>query len=76
MERAIDPMFIFNQIRKYNQARSQKPKDAALVAVGIHVGLLEKKNIALRPLTREQREMMRYFLRQFCTSQGVNATIS
>ncbi|MEP0799052.1 hypothetical protein [Funiculus sociatus] len=75
MERLINPGFIFNQIRRYNQARKQTYKDAALVAVGIHVGLLEKKNIVLRDLSEEQRRMMIYFLQQFCCNEGVNVTI-
>lgn len=75
MERAINPNFIFNQIRKYNQAHSQTYKDAALAAVGIHVGLLEKENIVLRDLTNEERQMMIYYLQQFCRSEGINVTI-
>ncbi|MBD1899248.1 hypothetical protein NDI44_08590 [Trichocoleus sp. DQ-A3] len=73
MERAIDQNLIFNQIRKYNQAQSQTRKAAALKQVGVHVGLLNKEK---RDLTNEQRQMMIYFLNQFCAYQGVPLVIS
>lgn len=75
MERLINPGFIFNQIRRYNLARKQTYKDAALVTVGIHVGLLERKNIVFAPLSEEQRRMMIYFLQQFCRNEGVDIII-
>lgn len=73
MERAIDENLIFNQIRKYNQAHNQTRKDAALRQVGVHVGLLKKQK---RDFTNEQRQMMIYFLNQFCATQGVPIVIS
>ncbi|MBD1887948.1 hypothetical protein [Coleofasciculus sp. FACHB-SPT9] len=73
MERAIDQNLIFNQIRKYNQAGNQTRKAAALKQVGVHVGLLKKEK---RDLTNEQRQMMIYFLNQFCAYQGVPLVIS
>jgi hypothetical protein len=71
----INPSFVFNQIRKYNKSRRQTLKDAALTAVGIHVGLLEKKNVIIRDLTQEERDRVLYYLRQFLQNQGLTVTI-
>jgi hypothetical protein len=71
----INPSFVFNQIRKYNKSRRQTLKDAALTAVGIHVGLLEKKNVIIRDLTKEERDRVLYYLRQFIKSEGLKVTI-
>jgi hypothetical protein len=46
-----------------------------LTAVGIHAGLLEKKKLVFRTLTREERQRVVYFLRQFLRDQGVEAQI-
>jgi hypothetical protein len=71
----INPSFVFNQIRKYNKSRRQTLKDAALTAVGIHVGLLEKKSVIIRDLTQEERDHVLYYLQQFLQSQGLKVTI-
>ncbi|MBD1926494.1 hypothetical protein H6F74_09590 [Trichocoleus sp. FACHB-90] len=70
----MNPNFVFNQIRRYNKATSQLYKDAALVAAGVHVGLLQKKNIPARQLTNEERKRILYFLDIFCQSQGITVT--
>ena len=67
--------FVFNQIRRYNSVKTKLHQDAALTAVGIHVGLLEKKKLVFRTLTREERQRVVYFLRQFLRDQGVEAQI-
>ena len=69
----MNPDFIFRQIRRYNTAKSQLYKDAALKAAGVHAGLL--KEVSLRPLTREERERVLYYLRIFCQAQGIQVTI-
>lgn len=71
----INPNFLFNQIRKYNKSRRQTLKDAALTAVGIHVGLLEKKNVIIRDLTPEERDRVLCYLRQFVEAEGLKVTI-
>ncbi len=67
--------FILNQIRKYNQARRQSLKDAALTAVGIHVGLIKKKQIIMRELLPEERSRILYFLREFLKRQGLEVVL-
>jgi len=69
----MNPNFVFNQIRRYNKATSQLYKDAALVAAGVHVGLLQKR-VPARQLTNEERKKMLYFLDIFCQSQGITVT--
>lgn len=67
--------FIFQEIRKYNQATDQRRKDLALSAIGLHAGLLEKKHIALRDLTFEERSRVIYFLEQFLKQQKLEVAI-
>jgi len=71
----VNKSFVFNQIRRYNSVKTQLHQDAALTAVGIHVGLLEKKKVVFRTLTREERQRVINFLRQFLQDQGVEAEI-
>lgn len=72
----MNEQFIFNQIRKYNRATRQTLKDAALSAVGIHAGLLPKSKAIARELSSEERSRVIYFLKQFCTSQGLEVQIN
>lgn len=68
-------MFVFNQIRKYNQARRQIYKDKALLAAGIHAGLLKKSKAIVPELSDGERQRVLFFLREFLKSAGVEATI-
>lgn len=68
--------FIFNQIRRYNQARRQMYKDKALLAIGVHVGLLKKSSALVPALSTEDRSRVIYFMRQFCQSAGVEVSIA
>ncbi|HAA31090.1 MAG TPA: hypothetical protein DCE56_29520 [Cyanobacteria bacterium UBA8553] len=63
--------FVLRQIRKYGRVSRVTQKDAILTAIGIHVGLLEKKNVVIRELTVEQRDRVLYFVKQFCLTQGL-----
>lgn len=72
----IDENLIFNQIRKYNQARRIIYKDQALLRVGIHVGLLKRRMSVTPELTQEERDRVLYFLRQFVTNQGCEVEIA
>lgn len=71
----MNPNFVFREIRRYNQAQSQKSKDAALVAIGLHAEILEKKDIALRDLLPEERNRIIYFLKQFLQQQGLEVAL-
>jgi hypothetical protein len=72
----INQSLVFNQIRKYNQARRQIYKDKALLTVGIHAGLL-KKQVAVAPeLSQEERDRVLYFLREFARSAGCQVEIN
>lgn len=66
----INESFVFNQIRKYNQARRQIYKDKALLSVGIHAGLLKKQSAIAPELSQPERDRVLYFLRQFASSAG------
>lgn len=71
----LNQNFIFNQIRKYNQARRQLYRDKALLAVGIHAGLLRKSKAIAPELSEEDRQRIIYFLRQFLKTSGCEAEI-
>lgn len=71
----INEAFVFDWIRKYNQSRRQIYKDKALLAVGIHAGLLKKSKAIAPELTQEERDRVVYFLRQFVRSAGVQVQI-
>jgi hypothetical protein len=75
MTESIHASFIFNQIRKYNSAKRLIYQDAALKAVGRHVGLVENRMLAFRILTSEERHRVLEFLRSFLQEQGVKAEI-
>jgi hypothetical protein len=73
MPKQINPSFLFDLIRKYNRASHQIYKDRILVAVGLHVGLLQEDRATLAPiLSSEERHTILYFLRQFCESEGIS----
>ena len=76
MAEELNQNFIFNQIRKYNQARRQIYRDKALLAVGIHAGLLKKSKAIAPELSEEDRLRVLFFLRQFLASSGCNAEIA
>lgn len=67
----INPDFVFKQIRKYNSTTRQVHQDRALLAVGIHAGLLAKKRALAPSLKPKERLIVLDFLRQFCEEQGV-----
>ncbi|AFZ22363.1 hypothetical protein [Allocoleopsis franciscana] len=71
----INHSFVFDQIRKYNQTRRQLYRDKALLAVGIHVGLLKKSNAIAPELSNEERQRVLYFLLQFLKSEGCNVKL-
>lgn len=71
----MNPSFIFREIRRYNQAQRQETKDAALIAIGLHAEILDKKHIALRDLLPEERSRIIYFLEQFLQQQGLKVAI-
>ncbi len=71
----INEAFVFAWIRKYNQARRQLYKDKALLAVGIHAGLLKKSKSIAPELSQEERDRVVYFLREFVRSAGIEVKI-
>lgn len=71
----INEAFVFDWIRKYNQSRRQIYKDKALLAVGIHAGLLKKSNAIAPELSHEERQRVLLFLREFLKSAGVEVSI-
>jgi hypothetical protein len=75
MAKEINESFVFNQIRKFNQARRQTQKDVVLHAVGVHAGLVKVQRTPLPTLTPEERQRVLYFLRQFCEQQGVEVLL-
>lgn len=72
--KGINESFVFNAIRKFNRAKRQTLKDAVLVSVGIHAGLMERE-AASRDLMPEERQRVIRFLRQFLKDQGVKVEI-
>lgn len=71
----LNQSFILEHIRKYNQARRQLYRDNALLAIGIHAGLLQKRVAIASELTQQERDRVLYFCRQFLKSNAIQAEI-
>jgi hypothetical protein len=71
----IDQSFVFNQIRKYNQASRQVYRDKALLAIGTHTGLLKKSKALVPELNQAERRRVLYFARQFLKANKCQAEI-
>jgi hypothetical protein len=63
--------FIFNSIRRYNQATRQLQRDCILHAVGRHVNLIERPGQLLPELSQEERDRVLKFLREFLKAEGL-----
>lgn len=69
--RGLNESFVFDQIRKYNTTRRRVHKDRTLLAVGIHAGILAKRNAIAPTLTPNQRFLVLCFLNDFCQERNV-----
>lgn len=67
----MEEAFIFNSIRRYNQARRQLQQDCILHTVGRHVNLIERPRQLLPELSQEERDRVLQFLREFLDSQNL-----
>jgi len=67
----MEEAFIFNSIRRYNQARRQLQQNCILHAVGRHVNLIERPRQLLPELTQEERDRVLEFLREFLKAEGL-----
>lgn len=67
----VNNTFVFAQIRKYNQASRQIYKDRALLAIGVHVGLISRFKAIAPGLSDEERRRILYFIDRFLTSQEI-----
>lgn len=72
----INENFIVDWIRRYNRSRRQIYKDKALLAIGIHAGLLKKSKSVAPELSEEERQCVLYFCREFLKSAGILAEIN
>lgn len=75
MGKPLNQSFILSQVRKYNQAVRQLYRDNALLAIGIHTGLLQKRVAIASELTQVERDRVLYFCRQFLKSNHIQAEI-
>ena len=72
----INESFVVDHIRNYNRARRQIYEDRALLAIGIHAGLLKKSKSVAPELSEEERQRVIYFCREFLKSAGILAEIN
>lgn len=68
----MNESYIFNQIRRFNSARSRLHQDAALARVGIHVELIDKRMRVATEISSVERKQILYFLKMFCSYQKVS----
>lgn len=71
----LNSAFIIDWIRKYNRASRQLYQDRALLAIGIHAGLIKKSSAIAPQLSEEERQRVLYFCREFLKSAGICASM-
>ena len=70
MVSTIDHNFIVSQINNYYRRDGiQVVQDNALIAIGVHTGLLRKQDIALRSLTITERKTVLFFMARFVVAR-------
>lgn len=68
--KTIDHDFIVGQINNYYRRDGiQVVQDNALIAIGLHTGLLKKEDIALRSITTGERRMVLFFIERFLVAR-------
>lgn len=67
----MNESFLFNSIHKYNCAKRIAQRDSVLFGVGVHVGLIERRDPRRPQLSVEERDRVLGYLRDFLAKEGL-----